>query len=155
VLLVAVVVLVEALLFGWWPTTAAIPLGRTLKIFGLAAAAVFIGLLALAPTVWLPLRKITVTGEPVVLNKQALPREFAAYVLNRDEKGASLLLSSPRAVVEVGPQRIAPAMPFCVPPESRLRTLTVRASQVLGIDSDPHSPYETCPDIPQRLLGGG
>lgn len=155
VLLVPIVVLPEAFLFGWWASTGAtIPLRRTLRVFGLAAAAVFIGLLTLAPTVWLPLRTISVTAEPIVLKGEVLPEKFAAYVLSRDEKGASLLLSSPRAVIQVGPDEIDPAMPLCVPPESRLRTLTVRASQVLGIDSDPHSPYDECPDLPRRLLGG-
>jgi hypothetical protein len=156
VVLVPLVVVAEAALFGVRPPVGTtIPLSRALKVFGLVGAAIFIGLLTLAPTVWLPLRTITFTGKPHVLKGRALPHRLAAYVLSRDDQGASLLLSNPRAVIQVGPHEIEAAMPLCVPPESRLRVLTVRASQVLGLDSDPHSPYEVCPEIPQRLLGGG
>jgi hypothetical protein len=156
VVLVPLIVVPEAVIFGLRPpTSATIGLSRALKVFGLTAAAVFVGLLTLAPTVWLPLRTITFTGEPPTLKSHALPHRVAAYVLSRDDQGASLLLSHPRAVIQVGPDEIEDAMPLCVPPESRLRVLTVRASQVLGIDADPHSPYDVCPEIPQRLLGGG
>ncbi len=156
IVLVPLLVLPEAVLFAWQPPAGiTIALSRTLKIFGLVAAAVFIGLLTLAPTVWLPLRTITFTAEPYTLNGRTLPPRIAAYVLSQDDNGASLLLSNPRAVIQVRAGDIEEAMPLCVPPESRLRVLTVRASQVLGIDTDPHSPYEVCPEIPQRLLGGG
>ncbi len=132
-----------------------LPLRTTLRTFGLVGAAFFIGLLTLQPTVWLPLRKITFTGTPVTLKGHVLPAHVAAYVLTSDEKGVSLLLNKPRAVIQVDPAQIEKDMPLCVPPESRLRFLTLRASQIVGLDSDPHSPYETCPEIPQRLLGGG
>jgi hypothetical protein len=132
-----------------------IRLGPLMKVFGLAAAATFIGLLTLAPTVWLPLRTITFTAQPPTVDGRVLPTEIAAYVLSSDDKGTSLLLSNPRAVIQVGPDEIEDARPLCVPPESRGRVLTTRASQVLGVDDDPHSPYDVCPNIEQRLLGGG
>jgi hypothetical protein len=156
VLLVPMLIVPAALAFSWWaPKGATMPLRRTLRAFGLVTAVAFIGFLTLAPNVWLPLRTITVVGTPLELNGEVLPRSFAAYVLSSDDQGASLLLSEPRAVLQVGPHRIAPAMPLCVPPESKMRALTLRASQVLGVDSDPHSPYEVCPEMPQRFLGGG
>lgn len=156
VILTPALVLPEALVYGWLkPGGAGIPLRRTLKSFGVAAAAIFIGVLTLSSSVWLPLRLITVTGTPPTLRQnQPLPNRFAAFVLSRDAHGASLLLNSPRAVVQVGANDIAQAMPLCVPPESAWRTVTTRASQVLGLDSDPHTPYPTCPDMPRRLLGG-
>jgi hypothetical protein len=131
------------------------PLRAMLRIFGLVGAAVFVGLLTLQPTVWLPLRTITFAGTPVTLNGHALPHRVAAYVLDSDEKGASLLLNKPRAVIHVETNQIEKNMPLCVPPESKLRFVTLRASQIVRLDSDPHSPYEQCPEIPQRLLGGG
>jgi hypothetical protein len=76
----------------------------------------------------------------------------AGYVLSSDDKGTSLLLDSPRAVVQVGPRRVAKSMPLCVPPESSGRILTLRASQVLGIDPDPHSPYGTCPGVKRKKI---
>jgi hypothetical protein len=156
IVLVPLVVVPEAVLFGLRPRTrGTVPLRRTLKVFGLAAAAAFIGLLTLAPTVWLPLRQVTFVGTPPTLKDGRLPRAVAAYVLSSDDKGSSLLLDDPRAVVDVRRAEIRRDMPLCVPPESKLRVLTTRASQVLGIDIDPHSPYDTCPQIEQRLLGGG
>jgi hypothetical protein len=132
-----------------------LPLRTTLRVFGLIGAATFVGLLTLQPSVWLPLRTITFTGTPPTLKGRVLPERVAAYVLDRDEDGANLLLNKPRAVVSVAAARIEANTPFCVPPESRLRFLTLRASQIVHLDSDPHSPYEQCPEIPQRLLGGG
>jgi hypothetical protein len=156
IVLVPIVVVPESVLFGLRPRArATVPLRRTLKVFALVAASVFIGLLTLAPTVWLPLRTVTFNGPPPTLKDGQLPREVAAYVLSSDDKGSSLLLDNPRAVVDVTRAQVERKMPLCVPPESKLRVLTTRASQVLGIDEDPHSPYETCPQIEQRLLGGG
>jgi hypothetical protein len=156
IVLVPLVVVPEAALFGLRPRArGTVPLRRTLKVFGLAAAAAFIGLLTLSTTVWLPLRAITFTHTPPALKRGPLPRQIAAYVLSSDDKGASLLLQDPRAVVQVTRNEIANAMPLCAPPESRWRVITTRASQVLGIDSDPHTPYVTCPRVPQHLLGGG
>ncbi len=156
IVLVPLIVTPEAVLFGLRPRArGTLPLRRTLKVFGLVAAAVFIGLLTLAPTVWLPLRTVTFNGPPPTLKNGQLPREVAAYVLSSDEKGSSLLLDNPRAVVDVTRAQVERKMPLCVPPESKLRVLTTRASQVVGIDEDPHSPYDTCPQIEQRLLGGG
>jgi hypothetical protein len=156
IILTPALVIPAALIYGWVnPGGAGIPLRRTLKSFGLVAAAVFIGVLTLSSSVWLPLRLITLTGTPPTLkHHEPLPHQFAAFVLSRDSHGASLLLNSPRAVVQVGPNDIAKEMPLCVPPESAWRVLTTRASQVLGFDADPHAPYATCPDMPQRLLGG-
>jgi hypothetical protein len=131
---------------------ATVPLRRTLRVFGLVAAAVFVGLLTLEPSVWLPLRTITVAKGTLTLNGKALPHQFPAYVLSSDEHGASLLLNDPRAVIQVGPNEIEKSMPLCVPPESRWRVLTLRASQVLGIDADPHSPYDVCPELPRRFV---
>jgi hypothetical protein len=156
ILLVPLVILTEALRYGLRPhERAMLPLSATLRTFGLVAAAAFIGLLTLAPTVWLPLRKVTFVGTPPTLKNRQLPRQVAAYVLSTDSSGANLLLDKPRAVIQVTPDQVQSAMPLCVPPESRLRVLTTRASQVLGIDADPHTPYDTCPQIAQRLLGGG
>ena len=156
IVLVPLVVTPEAVLFGLRPRArGTLPLRRTLKVFGLVAAAVFIGLLTLAPTVWLPLRTVTFNGPPPTLKNGQLPQQVAAYVLSSDDKGSSLLLDNPRAVVDVTRAQVERRMPLCVPPESKLRVLTTRASQVVGIDEDPHSPYDTCPQIEQRLLGGG
>ena len=132
-----------------------LPLRRMLRVLGLVGAAVFVGLLTLRPSVWLPLRTITFTGMPPTLKGRVLPQEVAAYVLDSDDKGADLLLNEPRAVIHVSTAEIEKNTPFCVPPESSLRIVTLRASQLLRIDEDPHSPYEQCPEIPQRLLGGG
>jgi len=132
-----------------------LPLRTTLRTFGLVGAAFFVGLLTLQPTVWLPLRTITFTSTPVTLKGHVLPTKVAAYVLDSNDKETSLLLNKPRAVIQVASARIEKDPPLCVPPESRLRFLTLRASQIVRVDSDPHSPYETCPEIPQRLLGGG
>ena len=156
ILLVPLVVLPEAVLYGLRPhERATLPVSRTLRVFGLVAAAAFIGILTLSPSVWLPLRQITFIGDPPALKNGPLPQKVAAYVLSSDDKGSSLLLEEPRAVVDVTKAQIERDQPLCVPPESRLRVLTTRASQVLGIDIDPHSPYQTCPQIEQRLLGGG
>lgn len=156
VALTPALVLPEALIYGWaQPAGAGMPLRRTLKAFGVAAAAIFVGLLTLSSSVWLPLRQITLVGEPPTLKPhEPLPRTFAAFVLSHDSNGASLLLNEPRAVIQVDADKISPSMPLCVPPESKWRTITTRASQVLGIDADTHSPYPTCPHMPQRLLGG-
>lgn len=156
VALVPLIVLPEAALFGLRPRArGAVPLRRTLKAFGLAAAAVFIGVLTLSTTVWLPLRKVTFTGTPPTLKTGQLPQEVAAYVLSSDDTGTSLLLHDPRIVVDLPKGQVEREMPLCVPPESKYRVVTTRASQVLGLDADPHSPYQTCPQIAQRLLGGG
>jgi hypothetical protein len=156
ILLVPLLVLSEAVRYGLRAhERAMLPLSATLRTFGLVAAAAFIGLLTLAPTVWLPLRKVTFVGTPPTLKSERLPRQVAASVLSTDNTGSNLLLDKPRAVIQVTPDEVESAMPLCVPPESKLRVLTTRASQVLGVDSDPHTPYETCPQIAQRLLGGG
>jgi hypothetical protein len=147
VLLVPLVVVAVSALYGWSRREPPLGLRATLRVFGLIAAAVFVGILTLEPSVWLPLRKITFVGPTPKLKHGHLPRQVAAYVLSSDDKGTSLLLYKPRAVVQVGSRRVAKAMPLCVPPESSGRIVTLRASQVLGIDSDPHSPYGTCPGV--------
>ena len=124
-------------------------LSRTLRVFGLVAAAAFIGLLTLSPTVWLPLRQIEFTGAPPTLKNGALPTRVAAYVLSTDDKGMSLLIDDPRAVVDVTKSEVKREMPLCVPEESSWRVLTTRASQELGVDVDPHSPYPTCETEPE------
>src|SRR6185436_12514856 len=66
VAVVPLLVLPDAVLFGLRPPRqlTTIPLHRILRVFGLVSAAVFIGLLTLRPSVWLPLRTITFTGTP-------------------------------------------------------------------------------------------
>jgi hypothetical protein len=126
-----------------------------LRAFGLGAAAVSIGFLTLTPSVWLPLRTITVAPKhDVTFMGDPLPRKFAAYVLSRDDGEASLLLADPRAVLQVSSTALEPSMPLCVPPESDARWLFLRLSQVLRIDPDFHSPYDPCPDLgPQGVFG--
>jgi hypothetical protein len=152
VLLVPLVVLAASFDYGWSRRKPPLRLRATLRVFGLVAAAVFVGILTLEPSVWLPLRKITFVGPTPVVKSTRLPRHVAGYVLSSDDKGTSLLLDSPRAVVQVGPRRVAKSMPLCVPPESSGRILTLRASQVLGIDPDPHSPYGTCPGVKRKKI---
>lgn len=152
VLLVPLVVLVAGFLFGWWQSLVGIRLRGTVRMFGLLAAAVFVGILALEPSVWLPLRTITFVGTPPVVKNQPLHKQVAAYVLSRESDSMSLLLESPRAVVQVKLKEVDEAMPLCVPPESSGRVLTLRASQVLGIDPDPHSPYGTCPGMQRKRI---
>jgi hypothetical protein len=124
-----------------------------MRVFGLLAAAVFVGILTLESSVWLPLRRITfVADHGPVVKHTALPKQVAGYVLSRDQESVSVLLDKPRAVVELPPTAVESSMPLCVPPESRHRVLTVRASQVLGIDADPHSPYGPCPGVKKKSL---
>lgn len=130
-------------------------LRRDLKGIGGTAAAVAIGILTLAPSVWLPLRIISVSpGHSVTANGHQMPQQFAAYVLSSDEKGASLLLAQPRAVVTVGPKDISPEQPLCVTPEAPTRAFYLRASQLLHLDSDNHSPYGRCPDLDYQTIFG-
>jgi hypothetical protein len=112
-----------------------------------ATALVSVGWLALAPTVWLPLRQVQVLpGQSVTFDGKALPSTFSAYILDSNEHGASLLLNSPRAVVQVGPGTVAPNPQICVPRASPDRDWFLRLSQVLHIDPDHHSPYPVCSD---------
>ena len=150
IVFVPVVVLPEAVLYGLKPhARATLPLRRALQVFGLLAAAAFVGVLTLSSNVWLPLRQITFTGTPPALKKGQLSTEVAAYVLSKDDNGLSLLIDDPRAVVDVTNSEVKPAMPLCVPEESSFRVWTTRASQELGIDVDPHSPYPTCETEPE------
>jgi len=155
VLGVLLVVILEAAAFGWCTSSADLRLRETMRVFGLLAAAVFVGILTLEASVWLPLRLVTfVAAQGPVLkqNQPPLPKRVAAYVLNRDGESVSLLLEHPRAVVEIASSAVEGSMPLCVPPESTHRVLTLRASQVLGIDADPHSPYDVCPGLKQKGL---
>ena len=150
IVLVPLLVLPEAVLYGLRPhERATLPLSRTLRVFGLVAAAAFIGLLTLSPSVWLPLRQIEFTGAPPALKNGQLPTKVAAYVLSSDDDRMSLLIDDPRAVVDVRDGQVKDDMPLCVPEESSLRELTTRASQELGLDVDPHSPYPTCKTEPE------
>jgi len=156
VCVVPLVVIVEAFRFPRRPRSqAALPLRGPLKVFALVAAATFIGLLTLQPNVWLPLRTITFKGAPYTLQNVPLPTRIAAYVLNRDSDTTSLLLAHPRAVIEVKNDSIDSSMPLCVPPPSSGRVLTTRASQVLKLDPDPHTPYDICPELEKHLFSGG
>jgi len=121
-----------------------------LRVFLMGAsflvAAGSIGALMLASTPWLPLRAVSVApNHTLVLKNAVLPRQFGAYVLKRDAKGTSLLIDTPRAVLEVGPRELESDMPLCVPSPGSGRWYKIRASQVLGLDRDVPSPYPVCP----------
>jgi hypothetical protein len=129
---------------------------RALGVVSIAIAAVAICLLALAPTVWTPLRTVTFAPNhpPPTLQGKPLAQRVAAYVLNEDDKRVTLLVDHPRGVVELAPDDLEPAKPFCVPPESSSRWLSLRLSQVVHIDPDNHSPYQVCPSLKaQGVLG--
>lgn len=120
-------------------------LRTSLLVVALAIGTLALGLLTLASNPWLPLHAITVASDQTLtLDDEPLPDEFAAYVLNEDDKRITLLLDDPRAVVEVKHGDIEPSMPLCVPHETN-RGWKIRASQVVGIDPDVPSPYEECP----------
>lgn len=126
-----------------------------LKGVGTGAAVIAIGFLTLTPSVWLPLRTITVAPRHhVMLNGHALPHRFAAYILDQSDAAVSLLLAKPRGVIQVVPDEIEPDAPLCITPESPTRFLDLRASQVLGIDQDNHSPYEHCPKLDYQTIFG-
>lgn len=126
-----------------------------LKGVGGTVAGLAIGFLALAPTVWLPLRTITVVpGEVVYANGREMPGQFAAYVLSSGEDGANLLLAEPRAVVSVGPGTIEDTQPLCVTPEAPTRVFYLRLSQILRLDADHHSPYPECPELDYQTIFG-
>jgi hypothetical protein len=73
----------------------------------------------------------------------------AAHVLSADDNGMSLLIDDPRAVVDVTNSEVEPDLPLCVPEESSRRVLTTRASEELGADVGPHSPYPTWETEPE------
>ena len=126
-----------------------------LKGVGGVVAALALGILALAPMVWLPLRTITVVpGEVVHANGKPLPDEFAAYVLNRDDSGTTLLLAEPRTVISVGPGTVEDTMPLCVTPEAPTRVFYLRPSQIVHLDPDNHSPYPNCPQLDYQTIFG-
>jgi hypothetical protein len=117
-----------------------------LRIVALTVGAVSLGLLTLTSTPWLPLQTITVrSNRSLTLDHQPLPHKFAAYVLSSNDHGSTLLVDHPRAVIEVSRDDIEPAMPLCVPHETR-RAWKIRASQVVGIDANVKSPYAECPE---------
>jgi hypothetical protein len=122
-----------------------VKLRKWLLVVGIAVGTISLGLLTLASNPWLPLQAITVAGtDSLRVGDSPLPHAFPAYVLNRDDKGATLLLDDPRAVVEVDRSEVEPSMPLCVPHETG-RSWKIRASQVVGIDPNVHSPYPECP----------
>jgi hypothetical protein len=130
-------------------------LQRVLKGFGGVVATVAVGTLTLAPMVWLPLRTITVAeGAVVTANGKAMPGQFAAYVMNADDKSVDLLLAKPRVVISVEPAAVTANRPLCVTPEAPTRVFYLRASQLLGIDDDDHSPYPECPDLDYQTIFG-
>jgi hypothetical protein len=148
--LLAVVATTVVLARAWRSGT---PPGRKpegLRVFLMAAsfvvAAGSIGSLMLASAPWLPLRAVSVApNHTLVLKNAELPRKVGAYVLKRDDKGTSLLIDHPRAVLEVGPGVLESDMPLCVPSPGSGRWYKIRASQVLGPDSNVPSPYPECP----------
>jgi hypothetical protein len=122
-------------------------LRRSLRTVGILAATGSLLYLALSPTVWLPLREITVQPtQTIVVKDGVLPTHFAAYVLSSDDKGADLLLDSPRAVIHVRNTQIEDNPQICIPPTSSLRWLFLRTSQAIHLDADRGSPYPTCPE---------
>ena len=106
-----------------------------------------VAFLALSPTVWLPLRSITILpGHSVELKGASLSNPLGAYVLSQDDKRVVLLLDSPRAVIEVDPSIVEPRPPICIPEPATLRHLLyLRPVQVLHLEGDPGSPYPICP----------
>ncbi len=117
-----------------------------LRMLSAVAAIVAILFVALSPTVWLPLRAIDLKpGYSAEINGKALPPRFAAFVLSSNNKTTSLLLNSPRGVVEISTNGMQPNPPLCILPVSRYRWLFLRASQVVHADHDFGSPYEICP----------
>lgn len=110
-----------------------------------------IAYLALARTVWLPLRDVKVEpGKSVELAGKRQPNRLAAFVLSQDDKRVILLLDSPRAVVEVAPDVVAPNPQICIPQAPGLQdVLYLRPVQVvakiLGLEADINSPYPVCP----------
>jgi hypothetical protein len=129
--------------------------GRALRVRGarelvraaaLLMAVAMVGTLALSPTVWLPVRAVQLKeGAKVELYDQQVSGLVAAYVLSRDKDRTTLLLDSPRAVVDVATDQVEPDAPLCISEPSPLRPYFVRASQALGWDADPGSPYLRCP----------
>lgn len=125
-------------------------LRSSLRVFGAVSAIASVAFLTISATVWTPLRLIQVLpGHTVELKGQPLPDRFGAFVLNSGEDGASLLLDSPRAMIQVGAGIIAPDPPICIPPPSSSRRFFLRTSQILGIEADRGSPYEICPQLPR------
>jgi hypothetical protein len=117
-----------------------------LKAFGVLVGVVSIAWLALSPQVWIPERKIELQpGHAVSANGADLPPRFAAYVLGEAKGSTSLLMDKPRAVVYVPTQEISPNPPLCIHPNSPLRWMFLRPSQILHLDSDYGSPYVLCP----------
>ena len=135
---------------GWWNVDegVSLPWRNVLRVVALAAAAISIGYLTLSRTPWLPLRQITLVPKQkaVHLRKETLPRMFGAYVLSSDDKGTSLLVDTPRAVVQLRSNAIIPNTPLCIPkPKHGLsRYIQLRATQVLHIEPDRGSPYPDC-----------
>ena len=103
--------------------------------------------LAISPAVWLPQREVTVaSGHQVMVKGKAQPDTFTAYILRSDAGGTSLLVATPRAVVDLEPGAIEPRPPICVPKRSGSRVIFLRLAQLLHIEADHGSPYVTCPD---------
>lgn len=112
----------------------------------LLMAFAMIGSVALAPTVWLPVRAIQLhDGFSVELAGSRVHGEVAGYILSSDDSQTSLLLDDPRAVVTVPSDQVEPNASLCVFAPSSHRWMLLRASQKLGIDKDFGSPYPLCP----------
>jgi hypothetical protein len=146
----AALVTTIVLVVGWRTGKPLGPRLERLRVFLMGAsflvAAGSIGSLMLASTPWLPLRAVSVApNHTLVLKDAVLPRKLGAYVLKRDDKGTSLLIDTPRAVLEVGPGELESDMPLCVPSPGSGRWYKIRASQVVGLDRDVPSPYPVCP----------
>lgn len=140
---VAVVILLIARSCGW---SGGIRWARpVLRTSGLVLACVIIGSVVMRPTVWLPVRLVEFRdGYAVTLQDREVSGRVKAYVLSETDAQVSLLLDDPRAVVQVPADQIAPNPPLCVAAPASNRWMFVRASQVLGLDPDPGSPYIRC-----------
>jgi hypothetical protein len=126
-----------------------------LKGVGGTTAVLAVAFLTLAPSVWLPLRTISVvSGHVVTANGRPLPDKFAAYVLDHDDDSYNLLLAKPRAVVLVSAHDIKPLPPLCVTPAAKTRFFYLRPSQLVHIDPDNHSPYPQCPQLDYQTIFG-
>jgi len=145
------VALTTGLLFGqshdrWMTVSWTRRLLGALRLLSAVAAVVAILFVALSPTVWLPLRAVDLKpGYSAQLNGKAQAPPFAAFLLSSNSKTTSLLLNSPRGVVEISTAGMQPNPPLCILPVSPLRWLFLRASQVVHADHDYGSPYEICP----------
>lgn len=130
----------------WLQASGARTLLHMLRLLSALLAIGSILLIALSPTVWLPLRAIHLTpGTSLIFDGKKLPTRFAAFVLSTNAHTSSLLLNSPRGVLVIDTNQMDPNPPLCIPRISSLRWANLRASQMVHLDHDYGSPYQVCP----------